>query len=137
MGGHLTREQDPEIEHLEFGRLVLELFRGKVTWWAARGAQIYRRLCAVRRPTTRPRVLPLGCVPSAPAGTTRDRERDYEQAEGQPRAHNGGKPLGRQGRQRRRWGGRLRRTRSACSEFRSPADPRRSPADGLRLVRCG
>ena len=40
MGGHLTREQDPEIEHLEFGRLVLELFRGKVTSWAARGAQI-------------------------------------------------------------------------------------------------
>src|SRR3989442_3439817 len=132
MGGHLTREQDPEIEHLEFGRLVLELFRGKVAAWLARGAQIDRRLCDVRRPTTRPRVLPLGCVPSAPAGATRDRERDNEQTEGQPGAHDGGKPLGRQRRQRRRWGGRLRRTRSGRPEFWRPAEPPPSPADALR-----
>src|SRR3989442_13343631 len=103
MGGHLTREQDPEIEHLEFGRLVLELFRGKVTSWAARGAQIYRLLCDVSRPTTRPRVLPFGCVPSDPAGATRDRELDNEQTEGQPGAHDVGKPLGQQ--TRKRWRG--------------------------------
>src|SRR5437899_269671 len=122
---------------LEFGRVVLELFRWNIASWAANGARFHRSLCDAGRLTTRPRVPSMGSVPSAPAGTTRHRERDHEQAEGQPRAHDGGKPLGRQGGQRRRWGGGLRRTRSARSEFRSPADPRRSPADALHPVRCG
>src|SRR3989442_402141 len=119
---------------LEFGRVVLELFRWNIASWAANGARFHRSLCDAGRLTTRPRVPSMGSVPSAPAGTTRHRERDHEQAEGQPRAHDGGKPLGRQGGQRRRWGGGLRRPGSARPDFRSPAAPRRPPADALHPV---
>src|SRR5438093_5795992 len=121
---------------LEFGRLVLELFRWNVASGSANGARFSRRRGDVGRLTTRLRALPIESVPSAPAGTTRDRERDDEQTESQPRAHDGGKPLGRQGGQRWRWGVRLRRTRRAGPEFGSPADPWRAPADALCPVRC-
>src|SRR5439155_22422634 len=108
---------------LDVGRLVLELVRWNVASGSATGARFCRRRGDVGRVTTRLRALPIQSVPSAPAGTTRDRERDDEQTEGQPRAHDGGKPLGRQGGQRWRWGVRLRRTRRAGPEFRSPPDP--------------
>src|SRR5437867_11277399 len=112
---------------LEFGRLVLELFRWNVASGSANGARFCRRRGDVGRLTTRLGALPMGSVPSAPAGTTRDRERDDEQTEGQPRAHDGGKPLGRQRGQRWRWAVRLCRTRRAGPEFGSPADPWRAP----------
>src|SRR2546422_5656281 len=126
-----------KLESLEFGRFVLELFRWNVASGSANGARFGRRRGDVGRLTTRLRALPIGSVPSAPAGTTRDRERDDEQTEGQPRAQDGGKPLGRQGGQRWRWGVRFRRTRRAGPEFRSPPDRWSAATDALRPVQCG